>query len=124
MPTASKIVVDRLMIERVIQEYADSEKPWVAYFLPKENGLVLHIATSDEIAMTPGPVSDSSDGPGDETPYVPHWCYDPPGPAMCVCGDHEGYHNDVGECLRVKTCGCVGMSALTVRKRQALEQPR
>ena len=57
----------------------------------------------------PGPVSQSSEGPGEESPYVPSWCYDPPGPAMCVCGCHEGYHNDFGECLRMKTCGCVGM---------------
>lgn len=39
----------------------------------------------------PGPVSDSSKGPRDDTPYVPSWCYRN-GPRMCPCGHHEGYH--------------------------------
>lgn len=47
----------------------------------------------------PGPVSDSYKGPGPISPYVPEYCYDPPGPLMCACGHHEGYHNDAGHCL-------------------------
>lgn len=50
----------------------------------------------------PGPISDSYKGPGASAPYVPSWCFDPPGPRMCKCGHHEGYHNDAGECR----CGC------------------
>lgn len=56
----------------------------------------------------PGPVSDSFEGPGPDTPYVPSWCFDPPGPRMCVCGCHEGYHNDDGHCLRARFCHCLG----------------
>lgn len=56
----------------------------------------------------PGPISDSYKGPGPMTPYVPSWCYDPPGPRMCACGCHEGYHNDAGECLCARRCGCKG----------------
>lgn len=56
----------------------------------------------------PGPVSDSSKGPRDDTPYVPSWCY-PNGPKMCPCGHHEGYHNDAGACLLVRRCGCTGI---------------
>jgi hypothetical protein len=55
-------------------------------------------------------VSMSNPGPSDDAPYVPEWCYDPPGPAMCMCGHHEGYHGDTGECLRRASCGCKGMS--------------
>jgi hypothetical protein len=54
----------------------------------------------------PGPVSDSSKGPRDDTPYVPSWCY-PKGPRMCPCGHHEGYHNDDGACLLASRCGCI-----------------
>ena len=46
----------------------------------------------------PGPISDSSPGPRDDAPYVPHWCY-PKGPRMCPCGHHEGYHADSGACV-------------------------
>lgn len=56
----------------------------------------------------PGPVSDSSSGPADDTPYVPSWCYKN-GPKICPCGCHEGYHNDDGVCLLTATCGCVGL---------------
>lgn len=59
----------------------------------------------------PGPVSDSSQGPGDDTPYVPSWCYEPDGPRMCLCGHHEGYHSDEGQCLHAhhfSKCGCTG----------------
>jgi hypothetical protein len=59
----------------------------------------------------PGEVSRSNPGPGADAPYVPSWCYDPPGPRMCVCGHHEGYHNDAGECLQRLRCGCRGMPA-------------
>lgn len=56
----------------------------------------------------PGPVSEPSQGPGDETPYVPSWQY-PNGARMCTCGHHEGYHNDEGDCLlRRKRCMCLG----------------
>jgi hypothetical protein len=56
----------------------------------------------------PGPVSESYKGPSDNCPYVPDWCYDPPGPRMCECGHHEGFHNDAGSCLRHRQCGCSG----------------
>lgn len=57
----------------------------------------------------PGPVSQSNPGASDEAPYVPSWCYDAPGPQMCICGHHEGYHNDAGDCLlRRKRCMCLG----------------
>lgn len=54
----------------------------------------------------PGPISGSYPGPGSNAPYVPSWCYDAPGPRMCKCGCHEGYHNDAGKCLQAKRCGC------------------
>ena len=63
----------------------------------------------------PGPVSDSYQGPPDDAPYVPSWCYEA-GPKMCPCGHHEGYHADSGECLFVtydfgpeRRCGCSGL---------------
>lgn len=56
----------------------------------------------------PGPVSDSSQGPGDDTPYVPSWCYKD-GPKMCPCGHHEGYHGDDGMCLLARECRCKGL---------------
>lgn len=56
----------------------------------------------------PGPVSDSYQGPSDNSPYVPEWCYRN-GPKMCPCGHHEGYHNDKGECLLYDQCGCIGL---------------
>jgi len=59
----------------------------------------------------PGPVSDSSIGPSDMTPYVPSWCYPDNSPKMCPCGHHEGYHNDAGACLRASECGCAGLPA-------------
>jgi hypothetical protein len=61
----------------------------------------------------PGPVSQSNPGPSDDSPYVPSWCYDAPGPRMCACGDHEGYHNDAGKCLRNKSCKCKGFSEVS-----------
>ena len=39
-------------------------------------------------------------------PYVPSWCYDNNAPRMCMCGCHEGFHNDAGRCLKLGTCGC------------------
>jgi len=56
----------------------------------------------------PGPVSDSYQGPPDESPYVPSWCY-ANGPKMCPCGHHEGYHADSGACLLAHKCGCGGL---------------
>lgn len=56
----------------------------------------------------PGPISESSKGPGNDTPYVPHWCYRN-GPKMCPCGHHEGYHDDDGKCLMQHKCGCAGL---------------
>lgn len=64
----------------------------------------------------PGPVSQSNPGPSDEAPYLPSWCYDPPGPRMCTCGDHEGYHDTEGVCLRRATCGCVGLTVQEFQK--------
>lgn len=57
----------------------------------------------------PGSISDSNNGPSDRSPYVPSWCY-PKGPKMCLCGHHEGYHNDSGECLLCHECSCTGMA--------------
>ena len=59
--------------------------------------------------------SQSSKGPSDSTPYVPSWCYDPPGPRMCKCGHHEGYHGDDGHCnqQRYGTCTCPGFADQT-----------
>ena len=56
----------------------------------------------------PGPVSDSSQGPGVRAPYVPSWNYRN-GPKMCPCGHHEGYHADSGACLLAHECGCRGL---------------
>jgi hypothetical protein len=56
--------------------------------------------------MTPGPVSESSRGPGPDTPYVPSWCYDGGKPPMCSCGHHHGYHGDDGVCNQRHRCGC------------------
>jgi hypothetical protein len=56
----------------------------------------------------PGPVSESSKGPGARAPYVPSWCYKN-GPKMCACGHHEGYHADNGACLLVRECACRGL---------------
>jgi len=53
-------------------------------------------------------ISMSNPGPPEDGPYVPSWCYEG-GPRMCECGDHEGYHNDAGVCLRQATCGCTGL---------------
>lgn len=54
----------------------------------------------------PGPVSDRYRGPPITAPYVPSWCYDPPGPRVCSCGHHEGYHGDDGHCNQAAHCGC------------------
>lgn len=56
----------------------------------------------------PGPVSESSKGPRDDTPYVPSWCY-ANGPKMCPCGHNEGYHSDSGACLLAHQCRCSGL---------------
>lgn len=58
----------------------------------------------------PGPVSESSKGPRNDAPYVPHWCYRS-GPRMCPCGHHEGYHADSGACLLAHQCRCSGLPA-------------
>ena len=58
--------------------------------------------------LMPGPVSESSVGPGDESPYVASWEY-PNGPKMCPCGHHEGYHDDGGRCLLAHKCLCGGL---------------
>jgi len=55
--------------------------------------------------VTSGSVSDSYEGPNDNCPYVPSWCYNG-GAKICICGCHEGYHNDDGECLKAKNCKC------------------
>ena len=56
----------------------------------------------------PGPVSEAFAGPGEESPYVPSWCY-PRGPKLCPCGHHEGYHDDAGRCLIRHRCRCAGL---------------
>ena len=58
----------------------------------------------------PGPVSNSYQGPPEDEPYVPSWCYGD-GPKMCPCGHHEGYHNDAGQCIQADRCGCTGLPA-------------
>jgi hypothetical protein len=58
----------------------------------------------------PGPVSDSYKGILEDAPYAPSWCY-PNGPRVCPCGHHVGYHNDAGDCLLTKSCGCSGLPA-------------
>jgi hypothetical protein len=62
----------------------------------------------------PGDVSRSNPGPSEDSPYVPSWCYEN-SPRVCVCGDHEGYHNDDGECLRWRTCGCEGFREVILK---------
>lgn len=57
----------------------------------------------------PGPVSDSSKGPPDDGPFIPHWCYPNGAPKMCPCGHHEGYHGDSRVCLHAAKCGCTGL---------------
>ncbi len=57
----------------------------------------------------PGPVSDSYQGPPDDGPYVPSWCYPNNAPLLCPCGHHEGYHNDAGICLLRHECKCAGL---------------
>ena len=57
----------------------------------------------------PGEISRSNKGPSSETPYVPSWMFDG-GARICVCGDHEGFHNEAGRCLRAASCGCKGMA--------------
>jgi hypothetical protein len=59
----------------------------------------------------PGPVSTSSIGPSDDSPYVPSWCYENGNPPMCSCGHHHGYHNDAGECNQAHKCACKGYKA-------------
>jgi hypothetical protein len=54
-------------------------------------------------------VSMSNPGISDDAPYVPSWCYDGGVAPMCRCGDHHGFHNDAGVCLRQATCGCTGL---------------
>ena len=61
----------------------------------------------------PGEISQSYQGPPDDAPYVPSWCYEPGKPKMCKCGHHEGYHNDAGACNQQHKCGCTGMTADT-----------
>jgi hypothetical protein len=58
----------------------------------------------------PGPISDSSSGPSEDSPYVPAHSYIN-GPKMCPCGHHEGYHNGDGECLQRRNCKCSGLPA-------------
>lgn len=57
----------------------------------------------------PGPVSDRYKGPPSHAPYVPSWCYPNGEPKMCPCGHHEGYHDDAGQCLHARECGCPGL---------------
>jgi hypothetical protein len=56
----------------------------------------------------PGPVSDPYAGPRESDPYVPSWHY-PRGAKTCPCGHHEGYHNSMGQCINVRSCGCRGL---------------
>ncbi len=60
-------------------------------------------------------ISTSNQGPSSESPYVPSWLYEF-GTRVCACGDHEGYHNDAGICLRSSTCRCPGFNDSGARK--------
>lgn len=62
-----------------------------------------------EGGVTPGPVSDSNEGPGERSPYVPSWCYPNNAPRVCPCGHHEGYHADDRQCLLAAECECPGI---------------
>lgn len=56
----------------------------------------------------PGPISQSSSGPSDDSPYLPSWLYKN-GPKMCPCGHAENYHGDNGGCSQWRKCGCTGI---------------
>jgi hypothetical protein len=58
-------------------------------------------------------VSMSNPGVADDAPYVPSWCYEGGVAPMCTCGDHEGFHNDAGVCLRRATCGCTSLEVVS-----------
>jgi hypothetical protein len=58
----------------------------------------------------PGPTSDSSKGPGADTPFVPSWCYPNNDPPMCACGHHDGWHGNTG-CIK-RGCHCGAMHAV------------
>lgn len=63
----------------------------------------------------PGPISNSSSGPPEDGPYVPSWCYPNNSPRICVCGHHEDYHSDHGECLHAHyftNCECTGFKEI------------
>jgi hypothetical protein len=61
----------------------------------------------------PGPVSESSHNPSDDSPYVPSWYYKGPRPYICTtCECGENYHNDAGECLKRSKCGCTGYTGI------------
>lgn len=57
----------------------------------------------------PGEISRSNPGTPDTAPYVPSWCYPDGKPKVCPCGHHEGYHDDGGNCLHMRECGCLGL---------------
>jgi len=63
----------------------------------------------------PGEVSRSNPGPSEDSPYVPSWCYENNSPRICICGDHEGYHNDAGQCLRRQACRCEGFREVVLK---------
>jgi hypothetical protein len=56
----------------------------------------------DPASGVPDPISNSYQGPHDDSPYVPSWCYENAAPLMCSCGHHHGYHNDAG----CNQCAC------------------
>ena len=51
---------------------------------------------------------------GDDTAYVPPWCYEGGKPPLCSCGHHDRYHFEDGEgsivCRAEAGCNCVGSS--------------
>lgn len=68
----------------------------------------------------PGPVSDVCPGPPEDGPYVPSWCYEV-GPRVCLCGHHEGYHDDSGACINRARCGCAGLPAACLTPLDSVE---
>ncbi len=66
-----------------------------------------------------GPVSDSYQGPPEDGPYVPSWCYGD-GPKMCPCGHHEGLSQ---RCRTVHPCVSLRLYGAASRLPHALVIP-
>jgi len=53
-------------------------------------------------------ISRINNGPSNKAPYYASWMCDGGRAKLCVCGCHEGYHNDSGQCLQMSKCKCKG----------------